>query len=67
MLKYTQIIEQSKNLSNILGTYAEGALPKTEGKYMGEREHLIQAEIYLRQCIKSLEDAHWIQVKSLKK
>ena len=63
MLKYFEIIEQSKKLSNILGTYAESALTKTEGKYMGEREHLLQAEIYLRQCIANLEDAHLHSIK----
>ena len=57
MLRYSQILEESNKLSNIVGTYAESAVPKTEGKYMGEREHLLQAEIYLRKFIQELEYA----------
>jgi hypothetical protein len=64
MLRYSEIIEESNKLSNIIGTYAESAVPKTEGRYMGEREHLLQADIYLRKCIQELEYAESYSIKS---
>ncbi len=68
MLKYFEILRDCNQLANIIGTYAESsAVSKTEGKYMGEKEHLLQAEIYLRQCIANLEDAQRHSIKSLKK
>lgn len=66
MLRYFEILRDCNLIANVVGNHTT-KLPKTEGKYMGEKEHLLQAEIYLRQCIKSLEDAHSIYTKSLKK
>jgi hypothetical protein len=64
MLRYFEFKRDCNMIANIIGKYAEDKLPKTEGRYMGEREHLLQAEIYLRKCIQELEYAESYSIKS---
>jgi hypothetical protein len=67
MLRYFEFKRDCDLISNIIEKYAEEKLSKTEGKYMGEREHLLQAEVYLRKCIQELEYAESYSIQSLKK
>ena len=64
MLRYFEFKRDCDLISNIIGKYVEDKLPKTEGRYMGEREHLLQAEIYLRKFIQELEYAESYSIKS---